>query len=77
MRNAIFTVTCPKSNEVVKQYELEYETLQGLEADFLESRQVWSEYMVTVDADECHLSAPLTWREEVCIGQVAELVDAK
>lgn len=64
MKTAIFTVTCPNSNGIVKQYELQYSTMAELHDDFLESRQVWSEYMVTVSTGDCELSASQTWREE-------------
>ena len=64
MLTAIFTVTCPKSNKIVRQYNLQYATMAELEADFLESRQVWSEYMVTVTADGSELTASQTWRDE-------------
>lgn len=64
MLTAIFTVTCPKSNKIVRQYNLQYSTMAELEADFLESRQVWSEYMVTVTAEDSKLTALQTWRDE-------------
>jgi hypothetical protein len=64
MPTAIFTVTCPKSNEVVKQYELEYDTMDGLYDTFVVSRQVWDEYLVTVDTEDSELSSSHTWREE-------------
>jgi hypothetical protein len=65
MKNAIFTITEPNTKEVVQKYELEWKTLHGLQVDFLESRQVWSECLVTVDTDTFQLSTPHTWREEV------------
>lgn len=64
MQTAIFTITCPNSNEAVMKYELEYDTMAELHDNFLESRQVWSEYLVTVDTEDCELSASHTWREE-------------
>lgn len=70
MKTAQFTVTNPDTNEVIAKYELDYETLEGLKADFLESRQVWSENMVRVDADDFQLTSPYTWRNEFLLSDI-------
>lgn len=70
MKTAQFTVTNSETNEVIAKYELDYETLEGLKADFLESRQVWSEYMVIVDADDFQLTSPYTWRNEFLLSDI-------
>ena len=70
MKTATFTVTNPKTNEQVAKYQLDYQTLEGLKADFEESRQVWSEYMVVVDTNDFQLSKPHTFREEFLLSDI-------
>lgn len=67
MQTATFTVTCPATHQIVKIYSLPYESTSELEANFLESRQVWSEYIVSVAAPDCQLTASLTWHDDFCM----------
>lgn len=66
MQTAIFTVTDPtQDNFQVTQYKLDYTSVSELKALFKEAREVWSEFIVTVDGpDNFKLSAPITWHEE-------------
>lgn len=63
-QTAIFRVIDPTTNQVIKQYELQYADAKSLNADYQEARQVWSEYLVEADTESFTMSSSHTFREE-------------
>jgi hypothetical protein len=51
--------------EVIHVYEMEFNHVKELNELFQESRKVWGEYMVEVDADYMTMSSSHTYEEEV------------
>lgn len=63
-QTATFRVIDPKTNQVIKQYELQYADAKTLNADYQEARQVWSEYHVEAETEGFVMSSSHTFREE-------------
>lgn len=61
---ATFKITT-KNGKQVKSYEMEFSSYKDLNCLFQEARQVWDEFMVSVEADAVELSASHTWKEEI------------
>lgn len=63
-QTAIFRVIDPKTDQVIKTYELQYADAKTLNADYQEARQVWSEYLVEADTEEFTMSSSHTFRDQ-------------
>jgi hypothetical protein len=50
--------------DIVKVYEIDYETSKQLKADYEEARKIWSEYYIVCDADGFSMTDPMTFSEE-------------
>ena len=61
--NAQFRVL--DGQEVIKSYEIEYNSAKELNNLFHEARKVWDEYMVEVEFDLGIMSYSHTYRDEV------------
>jgi len=73
MQTATFRVFNPQTNELIKQYQIEYADAKSLNADYQEARQVWSEYQVEADTELFTLSSSHTFREQFLIEQDREI----
>ncbi len=65
---AIFRVL--KGQEIISNYEIEFNQAEELNELFQEARKVWDEYMVEVDTDYMTMSASHTYADEVRLGLV-------
>lgn len=66
---AIFRVL--DGQEVIKVYEMDFQSVKELNELFQESRKVWAEYMVEVDTDYMTLAYSHSYAEEVKMGLVS------
>jgi hypothetical protein len=65
---AIFRVL--KGQEIISNYEIEFNQAEELNELFQEARKVWDEYMVEVDTDYMTMSASHTYADGVRLGLV-------
>lgn len=52
------------SENILKEYDIEYSSLEELQDLYEQARRVWSEYYVVVDYDSFQMSSSHTYSEE-------------
>ncbi len=65
MKQAKFTVICPKTSEIIRSYDVQYADAKQLHNLYQEGRKVWHEYHVTAEADSFILSNSHTYQEQL------------
>ena len=65
MDSAIFQIIDPQNESVVKEYNLEYADAKELKQMFDEARQVWDEYLVSVETKSFSMSYSCTYKDQL------------
>lgn len=67
-KTAYFQIIDPETQDVIREYPVEYIDYKHLHILFNEARQVWDEYQVVVQYESFEMTSSHTYKEQILQG---------